>query len=111
MKYLMMITALLCSPVLYAVEVVVQWDAPTTYVNGDPLPPQNIVSYSVLTALTPRFQEQNVTATTATFIVEPGFNCFVVSVLATNGLSSAYAALCTNISGDGPPGVPVFVCP
>ena len=111
MKYLMMIAALLCSTVLYAVEVVVQWDAPTTYVNGDPLPPQNIVSYSVLSALTPGYAEQIVTTTTATFVVDPGLNCFVVSVLATNGLSSEYANVCTNISGDGPPGVPVFVCP
>ena len=103
----MMISALLCSPVLYAVEVVVQWDAPTTYVNGDPLPASQIVSYSVISTLGVK---QIVTGTTATFSVNPGNECWVVSTLATNGLQSSYAFLCADIPGDGPPGQPVFVC-
>jgi len=108
MKYLMMIAALLCSPALYAVEVVVQWDAPTTYVNGDPLPPEHIVSYSIFGGLD---GPQTVTGTTATFSVNPGLQCWFVNTLATNGLESSYTWLCVNIPGDGPPGVPVFVCP
>ena len=110
----MMITALLCSTVLYAVEVVVQWDAPTTYVNGDPLPPEHIVSYSILPiswgSVSGSAGPQTVTGTTATFSVNPGLQCWIVSTLATNGLESNYAWLCANIPGDGPPGQPVFVC-
>lgn len=109
MKYLMMISALLCSPALYAVEVVVQWDAPTTYVNGDPLPPEQIVSYTVANNHSP--VQQIVTGTTATYSLDPGRQCFLVSTLATNGLESNYAFMCTDIPGDGPPGQPVFVCP
>jgi len=46
MKYLMMIAALLCSPALYAVEVVVQWDAPTEREDGTPLSLSEIHSYT-----------------------------------------------------------------
>ena len=91
-----------------AVEATLTWTAPTTYTNGEPLPPEHIAGYH---AVSDTGDEHIVTGLSATFTVDPGVRCFIVRTNATNGLSSNYAFLCKDIPGDGPPGEPVYVCP
>jgi len=95
------------APIASAVEAVVTWDAPTQYVNGDPLPPDQIESYSIGHGE----DWQTVTSTTATYQVNPGYNCWIISTLATNGLSSIFASMCADVPSNSPPETPVYICP
>lgn len=104
----LLILALMMPFVADAVEAIVTWNAPTQYTNGEPLPPEHIVSYEVVHD---SGVVQVVTGLTASFEVDPGMNCFIVRTLATNNLYSIYALVCKDIPGDGPPGEPVLVCP
>ena len=93
---------------VWAVDATLTWDAPTSYVNGDVLPPDHITGYYVAADSGENTIAQG---TTATFTVQPGWRCFIVQTIATNELRSNVAYICNDIPGDGPPERPVFVCP
>jgi len=105
---LVMVVIALWAVTANAVEAILEWNPPTAYTNGEPLPPEQIAGYY---AVVDTGEDMIVTETTATFTVDPGTHCFIVQTKATNGLSSVFANLCKDIPGDGPPGQPVFVCP
>ena len=94
-----------------AADVQLSWTAPLDYTNGDPLPPEHILGYTV----TSPAGVFTVVGETAALSVDPGVRCFFVATNASNGLSSGTGLpgsyICKDILGTGTPSSPEIVCP